>query len=81
MKIPGNEAPAWSELIVSKKPITFQYLATKILVGRLVFTYQMDPSPANKAKCIDELISFFRKNIEIPTAQADLTTIFGGQLP
>lgn len=80
MKIPGSEAQAWSDLIEGKKQITFQLLATRILVGRLVLTFKMDPSPVTKSKCIDELINFFKETIQIPSAQTDLNTIFGGQL-
>jgi hypothetical protein len=80
MDIPSHESKEWAELIEGRKQVTFQLLATRILVGRIVGTYKMDPSPARKVRCIDELRSFFTKNIRIPSAQTDLNTIFGGRL-
>jgi len=80
MDIPGHESREWSELVEGKKVIALQFLATRILVGRLVTRYKMEPSPAVKTESIGELHNFFAKNIRLPAVQADLNAIFGGRL-
>lgn len=80
MQVPDNSAPQWSTLIEGKMQCEFQFLATQVLVGRLCLQYSFDPSPETRAKCIAELVDFFKKTVTLPSAQADLQTIFGGQL-
>ncbi|MGO9412880.1 MAG: hypothetical protein ACLQCB_19295 [Spirochaetia bacterium] len=80
MEIPGRESKEWAELVEGRKQLTFQMLATRILVGRIVGTYKLDPSPERKIKSIDDLCGYFKRNLRIPSARADLNTIFGGRL-
>jgi hypothetical protein len=80
MIVPDKGAREWSDLIEGKKTITLQFLAVRLLVGRLISTYRMHHSEQSKSQCVDELAKFFQKNINIPAAQTDLNNIFGGTL-
>jgi hypothetical protein len=66
-------------LVEGKKQLEFRFLAARIVVGRLVRNYSLDPTPATKTKCVNELISFFKGTVHIPCVQTDLAAIFGGK--
>ena len=80
MNIPAFDVQAWSELLTGQKEMKFSFLATRILVGRLVLNYKIEPTEAKKKACIEELVEFFQRNSSIPQVQKDLNTIFGGTL-
>jgi hypothetical protein len=65
----------WKELVTGQKTYQFQFLATKILMSRLILSTKSNPSPENISKCIDDAYNFFVKNEKF--AQSDLNQIFG----
>lgn len=78
MIIPNEANPGWMKAIAGQLPSNFEFLATKILMGRLSLAYQKNPSPLTAKKCIAELRSFFKNNANTPMAQADLHRIIAG---
>ena len=77
MIIPDESNPGWLRVISGQDSLKYELLATKILVGRLMLIYEMNPSPETARKCVAELWAFFERNKDTPKAQADLVKIFG----
>jgi len=73
----GTDAEEWKEVIGGKKQYGFEFLALRILVGRLNLNYRNDPTPETMGKCVRQLVDFFQ-NEKNPLAQKDLKKIFGG---
>ncbi len=77
MIIPDESHPGWIRAISGQESPGYELLATKILMGRLTLTYEMDPSPEMTRKSVAELRAYFLRNKGLPKAQADLKKIFG----
>jgi hypothetical protein len=77
MIVPDETNPGWSKAISGEKALEFEFLATKILMGRLVRNYKADPTLEKMKTCVQELRAFFVKNEQLSKAHADLTRIFG----
>lgn len=75
MIIPDESHPGWIKAICGQGSSHYELLATKILIGRLTLTYEIDPSPETTRKSVAELRTFFERNIDLPKAQADLKKI------
>jgi|GEM_PF-921319 len=73
----GMGAEEWKEVILGKKQYGFEFLALRILVGRLNLNYRNNPTPETMSKCVRQLVEFFQ-NEKNPLAQKDLNKIFGG---
>ncbi len=73
--LPDKSDQRWKELVTGKKKYTFKSLPTKILLGRVVLRAEMDTSPENVTKCVNEVYDYFTKNIKI--VENDLKQIFG----
>ncbi len=76
MIIPDESNPGWMRVISGQDYAKYELLATKILIGRLMLIYEMNPSPETARKCVAELRAFFERNKDTPKAQADLMKIF-----
>lgn len=77
MIIPEESDPCWMKAISGKETPKYELLATKIILGRLILLYEMNPSPDTAQKCVAELRDFFIWNKDLPKAQSDLRKIFG----
>jgi hypothetical protein len=77
MEIPNSSHPIWLKLIKGEYCPNVQFLATKILLNKLVTIYQMDSSPNTTERGIEELRKLFSDNIKLPKVQSDLKIIFG----
>lgn len=77
MNIPNVSHPLWKEIILGKKQVQFDFLAARMLVGRISIMLSTDNSEENIYKATEELHSVFAKNINLPKVQKDLTKIFG----
>jgi hypothetical protein len=77
MTIPHESHPGWSKAISGHASHNYEFLATKILMGRLTLDYNRDHSPEAVRKSVAELRTFFEKNKDVPKVQADLKKIFG----
>ena len=77
MDVPSKSNKKWSEIVTGKKSYQLKFLAAKILLGRLVHAVNDNPTPENINSCIDQVYNLYAKNLSSPSAQEDLTTIFG----
>ncbi len=77
MQLPAPTHPKWVNVISGADVPPFEFLATKVLLGRLNLEYKKDPSPDKTNKSVLELRAFFEKNSNLPKVQADLNKIFG----
>jgi HAMP domain-containing protein len=75
--VAGADAEEWKNVILEKKNYGFEFMALRILVGRLSVNYRNNPTQKTMQRCIQQLIDFFR-NEKNPLAQKDLKKIFGG---
>jgi len=77
MDVPGAEHEMWREIVASRKRFHLKYLATQILLGRLVRSVRDDPTPDNISANALQLHRMFAHNANVPSVQDDLMTIFG----
>jgi len=77
MQLPGKQHPIWKGLIRSQGQYQFEFLATKLILGRLHLKYRRNRSHQEMEKCVHELWTFFKKNSDLPKIQNDLKKIFG----
>lgn len=75
MDVPSIENRLWSDVVSGKLACELNFLALKILLGRLNLIVRQDPAPSNVQKCAKELREFFLKNAGMPSAQRDLETL------
>ena len=77
MDVPMASHPNWKKIIGEQSDVQFDFLATKILLGRLHLKYKQEPSSISS--CIEELREFFVKNENQPKVVADLNKIFNNK--
>ncbi|NLF49542.1 MAG: hypothetical protein GX577_00250 [Leptolinea sp.] len=77
MTIPPATDEIWKDLLLMKKSYDFDFLALKMLLGRLTMDIEHDPSPENLAKCAEQLHGLLAQNANLPTAKRDLEKILG----
>ena len=65
----------WIDVITGKITAEFEFLAVKILLGRLRIDYRVDSSPEAVEKSVEELQGLFVKSRHIPSSQRDLQKI------
>ena len=75
MNIPNPEDLVWEKVIKKDQSFHFEFLATKILVGRLALQYSRLNSPQTLQNCKRDLHNFFAKNSSTPKVLADLKKI------
>lgn len=76
MEIPSANDPKWKKIILGELNYEFEYLAVKIILGRLHNKYQIQQTDEVMRQSIDELRVFFEKNKSIPKVHNDLLKIF-----
>ncbi|MBI5033894.1 MAG: hypothetical protein HZB51_25525 [Chloroflexi bacterium] len=79
MDVPSKENPVWNDIISCKVKYPLDFLAAKIMLGRLILKVRNDPSLENLAKCGRELHNLYDQNVDLPCVQRDLARIFGGE--
>ena len=77
MDVPSKSNKAWVDIVTGKKTFQLKFLAAKILLGRLTRSVKEDPSPENISSSIDQIYAIFANNVNMPSVQDDLKTIFG----
>jgi hypothetical protein len=80
MQIPTEQNPIWEELISGESQHQFEFLGTKIILGRLRMRYRKCQSPQEVNKYVHELRTFFEKNLHLPKVQTDLKKVFGKEV-
>ncbi len=79
MDVPSAESPVWNDIISGKVKYQLDFLAAKIMLGRLMLKVRNDSSLDNLAKCGRELHNLYAQNVDLPCVQRDLKRIFGGE--
>ncbi len=77
MDVPSKSNKAWQDIVTGKKTFQLKFLAAKILLGRLTRTVKEDPSPNTISNSVDQIYALFSSNLNMPSVQDDLKTIFG----
>ena len=77
MEVPDKNDSAWQDIVLGRKSHQLKFLAAKILLGRLTRSAKADPSPENIKVNAEQLYAIFANNLNIPSVQDDLKTIFG----
>ena len=77
MRLPPHEHPGWLKAIRGDLTGSFEYLATKIMLGRLNVVYRLNPSEETAQRCISEIRDFFAKCQDQPKVRQDLAVIQG----
>ena len=77
MRIPSQEHPGWMKAIRGDLTGRFEYLATKIMVGRLNVLYRLNPSEDTARRCISEIREFFMNCPDLPKVRHGLVVIEG----
>lgn len=75
MIIPPSEHPIWRDLVNGKITCEFDYLATRLLLGRLMAEVAQDPAPETIRRCASELHCLFERIAHLPTPRRDLKKI------
>ncbi len=77
MNVPDKTNPKWAEIVTGKKNYPLKFLAAKIMLSRIMRTTGANPTPENISASVNELYSLYSANINVPSAQTDIQTIFG----
>lgn len=77
MTIPPATDIVWKDILLKKKTYDFEFLALKMLLGRLTMEVERDPSQENLVKCTTQLHDLLVKNEKLPTANRDIQKIIG----
>ncbi len=80
MDVPNATHVAWKDVLSGKTKYPLEFLAAKILLGRLTLRVKNDPSPATLQACAQELHNLYAQNADLPNVQNDLKHIFLGGL-
>jgi len=73
----SSNIQVWSDIVSGKVRYEFEFLALKILLGRLMLDVERDPAPATVQRCAEEIRALLMKNANLPSAKRDLQKIFG----
>jgi hypothetical protein len=77
MTIPLSSDSVWKDLLLKRKSFDFDFLALKMLLGRLIMDVEQDPSQDNLEKCAAQLYDLMAKNENLPSAKRDIQRILG----
>jgi hypothetical protein len=77
MTLPPSSDQVWKDILLGKTRYNFEFLALKILLGRLIMQVEANPSPGTLQKCADEMANLLAKNAHLPSAKRDIQKIKG----
>jgi len=77
MVIPSRNNKEWIGILTGERSYQFKFFAARILLIRLIRSIKEEPSPENVNACVDQLYAIFANNVDMPSVQEDLKTIFG----
>jgi|WetSurMetagenome_2_1015567.scaffolds.fasta_scaffold1790649_1 hypothetical protein len=75
MTVPASSHPIWKDVLNGKIKHDFQFLALKMMLGRIQITLKADPSQAQYAKCVEDLRNLLMQNANHPKVQNDLSML------
>lgn len=76
--LPLSTDPRWRRVVSGAVRPQFEFLAVKILLGRISMGLASDNSPAAIDKGVQDLRALLEKHALMPAAQRDIAKIFGG---
>lgn len=76
--VPPATDPVWRSVVTGKSKYALDFLAAKIMLGRLALQIQKDPSAENIAECARTLRDVYAENTNLPSVQKDLDLMFQG---
>lgn len=71
MSLPPASHPIWRQIVSGEKSPDFEFLATKIFLGRARLQLARDSSPDTLAVLSDQLRALFEKNSSHPMVLRD----------
>ncbi len=75
MNVPPSSDPKWKEILTGQKKPALEFLAAKIMLGSAIL--QVTQHPDRLGQYAEEFRNLYLKNAHIPSAQRDITKIFG----
>lgn len=75
MTIPPASAQIWKDLLLRNRTFEFNYLALKLLLGKLSMDVEHDPSAENILRCAGQLHDLLARNVNLPSAKSDIQMI------
>lgn len=82
MQLPPQYHPIWTNLVTGKIQHPLNFLAAKILLGRLIKKTELDPSAETIRSCCDQIRDIYEKHLGLPNVSRDLenfTLLQGGR--
>jgi hypothetical protein len=73
--LPSPGSGFWEGLFTGRIHPELDFLATKMLLDRLVRSYAKAPSVGTLQQCREELVSFLNKNEALPKIKSDIDSI------
>jgi hypothetical protein len=77
--LPPTTDPRWRDIVTGKADYEFEFLALKVLLGRLRVTLTTDGSPAALDGCVKQLRNLLEETADLPKASRDIARMFGGE--
>jgi hypothetical protein len=77
MSVPPSSHRAWTDIVTGKVKYDFEFLAAKMVTGRLQNLVLANPSVEIVEQSVKELREVFAKNENLTKVQKDLAKIFG----
>lgn len=77
MGVPSQDNPLWADIVTGRKVFKLKFLAAKILLGRIMRTVSLTPTPENVRDAVDQLHALYEKNANSPSVKEDIKNIFG----
>lgn len=75
MDIKGVKPKVWEDVVKGDADISFDFLAVKMLIGRLQRGIKTDASPEAMNNAVEELQTLFQKVSHLPMGQKDFQKI------
>ena len=76
--VPPVSNPIWRDIVTGKTKYALDFLAAKIMLGRLTFQVKSDPTPQTIEACAQALRDVYAENTNLPSVQVDLNLMFNG---
>lgn len=73
--LPSPGSGFWEGLFTGRIRPELDFLATKMLLDRLVRSYAKAPGVGNLQQCREEFVAFLGKNETLPKVQTDIESI------
>jgi hypothetical protein len=75
MTVPAPTDPVWRDILLGNVSFTFESLALKILLSRLMLEIKYDKSDEILNKTTKQLHNFFVENVPLESVKRDLAKI------